>query len=174
MLTSAFKDSIKGILVGIINGTKIGTVYECMAEPNISIYDYIDRLSIYMVGVHKEYIWDLVWYYIQLLINNKKVSQISYKNVHRIVAIAVLIGLKTTNEYVYTNTWYSHILGLHLTEVNLLERQFLKDVDWRVQLVYNNDSRCGCVEKHHNKGRITGPDENFGGPAIPTSPKLPG
>ena len=57
---------------------------------------------------------------------------ISSLTVHRFVIAAVACGSKALSDSFCTNTRYARVGGVSLVEMNLLERELLSAVDWRL------------------------------------------
>ncbi len=51
---------------------------------------------------------------------------------YRLILAAVLLTSKFYNDIFYGNHFVAYIGGVHLDEINLLEAEFLKFLDWRL------------------------------------------
>ena len=71
--------------------------------------------------------------------------ELSPKNVHRIFLTAYLCAVKFHEDRFYRNTYYAQAGGLHIKELNNLERLFLKRVDFALSVqpnIYNEYLRA--------------------------------
>ena len=71
--------------------------------------------------------------------------ELSPKNVHRIFLTAYLCAVKFHEDRFYRNTYYAQAGGLHIKELNNLERLFLKRVDFALTVqpnIYNEYLRA--------------------------------
>jgi hypothetical protein len=51
---------------------------------------------------------------------------------YRLILSAVLLSSKFYNDIFYGNHFVAYIGGIHLQEINLLESEFLKFLDWKL------------------------------------------
>jgi len=53
---------------------------------------------------------------------------------HRLALVAMLIAVKFNEDVFYTNKHYAQVGGVTTRELNLLEREFLQMLDWKVTI----------------------------------------
>ena len=99
------------------------SVFSANFIPNISIYDYLERIKTYSKAEKSTFILSLI--YIDRLCNKAKVT-LTYYNIHRILFSAVLISIKYNEDCYYDNKYYSEIAGVKLKELNSLEYNFIR------------------------------------------------
>ena len=58
----------------------------------------------------------------------------TYYNIHRILFSAVLTSIKYNEDCYYENKYYSQIAGVKLKELNILEYNFIKLLDFELYI----------------------------------------
>jgi hypothetical protein len=115
------------------------TVYDSHTVPDIQLADYLHRLSKMSKCIYRDLVVALV--YIDKLINNEVINGISFHNVHRLIAIALMISTKFFDDVPYSNKSWSQIVGIPLRELNSTEVHFLQalnfDLGTDLQTMYN-------------------------------------
>jgi len=71
-------------------------------------------------------------FYIDLLSRSYPPFTLSSLTVHRFLITAVTVASKGLSDAFCTNTHYARIGGLGVHELNMLELEFLKKVDWKI------------------------------------------
>jgi len=99
------------------------SVFSANFIPNISIYDYLERIKTYSKAEKSTLIISLI--YIDRICNKAKIT-LTYYNIHRILFSAVLLGIKYNEDCYYDNKYYSKIAGVKLKELKILEYNFIK------------------------------------------------
>ena len=99
------------------------SVFSANFIPNISIYDYLERIKTYSKAEKSTLIISLI--YIDRLCNKAKIT-LTYYNIHRILFSAVLMSIKYNEDCYYDNKYYSQIAGVKLKELKILEYNFIK------------------------------------------------
>ena len=99
------------------------SVFSANFIPNISIYDYLERIKTYSKAEKSTLIICLI--YIDRLCNKAKIT-LTYYNIHRILFSAVLMSIKYNEDCYYDNKYYSQIAGVKLKELKILEYNFIK------------------------------------------------
>lgn len=106
------------------------TRFHSRAPPNISIYEYLLRLSHYSSLENSMLLISI--YYIDLLSNNYKNFNLNSLTVHRFLLTSTTIAAKGLCDYFCTNRHYAKVGGVNLNELNFLEMEFLERVGWRI------------------------------------------
>ena len=99
------------------------SVFSANFIPNISIYDYLERIKTYSKVEKSTLIISLI--YIDRICNKAKIT-LTYYNIHRILFSAVLMSIKYNEDCYYDNKYYSQIAGVKLKELLILEYNFVK------------------------------------------------
>jgi len=71
-------------------------------------------------------------FYIDLLSQHYPAFTLSSLTVHRFLITAVTVASKGLCDAFCTNTHYARVGGLGVAELNMLELEFLKKVDWKI------------------------------------------
>lgn len=98
------------------------TKFHALKAPEISIYQYLERIHKYASCSSQCFIMALI--YIDRLIsrNNFLLTDL---NVHRVVITSVLLAAKFFDDAYYNNAYYAKVGGVLLSEMNSLEVEFL-------------------------------------------------
>lgn len=97
--------------------------------PRMSIGRYANRLFMYILNEKK--LLPFVIYYMALY-SHKKQYIINRCNIHRILLLSIVITHKFWDDDSYTNKTLAKIGGIPLKELNRLEIEFLKGIDWEL------------------------------------------
>jgi Cyclin len=71
-------------------------------------------------------------FYIDLLSRSYPAFALSSLTVHRFLITAVTVASKGLCDAFCTNTHYAKVGGISVAELNMLELEFLKKVDWKI------------------------------------------
>eukprot|EP00828_Plagiopyla_frontata_P022863 TRINITY_DN29437_c0_g1_i1.p2 TRINITY_DN29437_c0_g1~~TRINITY_DN29437_c0_g1_i1.p2 ORF type:complete len:108 (+),score=11.01 TRINITY_DN29437_c0_g1_i1:114-437(+) len=55
-------------------------------------------------------------------------------NVHRLILISTVIGIKFLDDFFYSNSFYARVGGISLKEFNELEKEFLCLLDFKLHI----------------------------------------
>ena len=126
--------SISSLLQEIINeqGDNIQskkTIFCSKTIPPISIENYLDRIIKYTKLETSTLILSLI--------NIDKICelnslQITKYNVHRLLLSSVVISIKINEDDFYSNSYYSKVTGVSLSEINNLEDEFLRKIRFKL------------------------------------------
>lgn len=106
------------------------TRFHSRAPPGISVHDYLLRITRY-TNVEACCLLILL-YYIDKITEKLAAFTISSLTVHRFLIAGVACGSKALSDSFCTNGRYAKVGGVSLVEVNLLEKEFLAAIDWRL------------------------------------------
>ena len=67
-----------------------------------------------------------------ILIDRLSYIHLNWNNCHRLCAVSLLLTIKMMHDSVYSNTYYAKVMGVSLSELNILEIEFLRQINWRV------------------------------------------
>ncbi|ANZ77903.1 BA75_04375T0 [Komagataella pastoris] len=117
------------------------TRFHSRAPPNISIEHYLGRLAQY--SYLENAILLTAVYYIDLLSLSYPVFSLNSLTVHRFLLTATTIAAKGLCDSFCSNTHYAKVGGIHVSELNILEVEFLNKVNWRiVPRDFNHETVC--------------------------------
>lgn len=136
------------------------TRFHSRAPPNISIYSYLSRLAHYS-SLDNAILITLV-YYIDLLSSTYPVFSINSLTVHRFLLTATTVASKGLCDSFCSNTHYAKVGGVHITELNVLELEFLTNVNWRiVPHDFTDQDTSNRAKQRRNSSTGTLQDDNF-------------
>lgn len=100
--------------------------------PDINIRDYYNRLYNYINC--DSYIYIVSLSYIDRYINNNPSISINIYTIHRLIMTSVIIALKYVEDNIYNNKYYSDVGGIELKEINKLEIEMLKGLNFDLSI----------------------------------------
>ena len=103
--------------------------------PKISLYDYIKRIHKYTFVEINTMILSLI--YIDRICVVKDFD-LNYYNIHKILFTAILVAIKYNEDDIFNNKHYSQVSGVSIKELNLMERQMLVLLEFKLY-VDDND-----------------------------------
>lgn len=115
------------------------TRFHSRATPNISLSAYLRRIAKY-TSIEKCCVLILL-VYIDRVCERLEGFTICGLTVHRFICAAILCASKALCDAFNTNEHYAKVGGISLQEINLLEKEFLQIIDWRLI--------CGGAELQH-------------------------
>ena len=105
--------------------------------PSISVKKYIKRLQS-KLNIHDSTVWIMVLHYANLFhnpTNANPLQSINKYTVHRFIVTAVLVADKVINDFPMKNSFVARSGGIKLEEINYLEVQFARILNWKLQCV---------------------------------------
>lgn len=105
--------------------TSIESAFDCKdnTRPSITIQKFVDRVIRYTGGAPEVYVLSMM--YLDTLLERNPSMCLTWKNVHRLWFVSVMVAIKFLEDYNFTNITYSNIAGVPVAELNNLERLFL-------------------------------------------------
>jgi len=97
-------------------------VFNASAPPEVSVGDYLARIVKYTPCSAECYLLALL--FIDRVTQNHGMRVNSY-NVHRLLLTATLVSAKLLDDATYNNKYYSHVGGISIKELNVLECKLL-------------------------------------------------
>ncbi|CCH58506.1 hypothetical protein TBLA_0A07160 [Henningerozyma blattae CBS 6284] len=122
------------------------TRFHSKVPPNISIFDYLIRLTKYSSLESSVLITSV--YYIDLLSNVYPEFSLNSLTVHRYLLTATTIASKGLCDSFCTNSHYAKVGGIRCNELNVLETEFLERVRYRVIPRDNTIKLCKLEYKY--------------------------
>lgn len=126
------------------------TKFDAIRAPNITLHDYFDRLHKFTNCSDSCYI--VAFIYIDRVLQKNSSVVLTWRNIHRIVLIALLLAIKFFDDEYADNLYYSKVGGITLPELNSLEREMLILVNFNLHIddnLYSEylDNVKGCSQK---------------------------
>lgn len=116
------------------------TRFHSSTPPNISIYNYLIRLTKYS-ALESAVLLSSV-YYIDLLSSIYPAFTLNSLTAHRYLLTATSVASKGLCDSFCTNAHYAKVGGVQCSELNILEEEFLRKVNYRVIPRDNNIMLC--------------------------------
>ncbi|SCU79535.1 LANO_0A06612g1_1 [Lachancea nothofagi CBS 11611] len=142
------------------------TRFHSRVPPQISVYDYLMRLTRYSALEPAVLISSV--YYIDLLSAIYPAFSLNSLTVHRFLLTATAVASKGLCDAFCTNTHYSKVGGVQCSELHVLENEFLKRVNYRI-LPRDDNILCCKMERQEGlfvtdtypEGNVRGPNNGF-------------
>lgn len=109
---------------------EILTRFHSRTSPNISVLDYLRRIVQY-TKVERSCLLITLHYVDQICARNPRFT-ITSLTCHRFIITSIAISSKTFCDSFCTNSLYAKVGGISIAELNILEREFLRMIDWRL------------------------------------------
>jgi len=106
------------------------TRFHSRSTPNISVLDYLKRI-VRFTNVEKSCLL-LILHYIDQICTRMPLFTLSSLTSHRFIIAAITVASKGLCDTFCTNNLYAKVGGISVTELNMLEREFLQAIDWRL------------------------------------------
>lgn len=106
------------------------TCFHSAQPPNLSVKYYLARLQRYLGCSGECYILGLL--YIDRLLKRRPWVAVTSLTAHRLVLCSLVLAAKFQDDKFYSNGFYARVGGLTLQELNALEFEFMKLLDWQV------------------------------------------
>jgi hypothetical protein len=103
--------------------------FKAKAKPSVGVRDYIDRILRYTKIEESTLIISLI--YIDRLCEYYNYF-ITDRNIHRVILIAVVLAIKYNEDDLYSNNYFAKVGGVAVQELNYLEIQFLKMINYKL------------------------------------------
>ncbi|KIO21362.1 hypothetical protein M407DRAFT_126620 [Tulasnella calospora MUT 4182] len=146
------------------------TRFHSRLPPGISVHDYFARIVKY-ANVDRSCLLITLHYIDQICTRLPKFT-ITSLTIHRFIIASITVSSKALCDVFCTNTHYAKVGGITVAELNMLEKEFLSVIDWRLfctrellQAYYVNLIRTHS--KHMYKLDVEQPPEHT--PIAPTS-----
>ena len=110
------------------NIKQLKSIYS-IREPSINIHDYIDRI-IQFINRKDIYIDGIIINAIVLIKRAIRNLIVNKYNIHRLIAGILMISQKIYQDNYYSNKYWSVLCGLELYDINNIELDILKTIDF--------------------------------------------
>lgn len=101
--------------------------YHSSRVPAIPVTDYLKRIAKYSRCSPESLLIAII--YLDRYVAVTRIP-ITFFNVHRLIIVSVLVAAKIRDDIYYSNAYYGSIGGVHLEELNELELDFVKTLNW--------------------------------------------
>ena len=109
------------------------TVFDVGSIPRISIQDYLMRIMTYSGTSSRSLI--LSYMYIDRLTQkDKNLIKLTRFNVHRLLLVSIMAASKFYDDVYLSNKHWAAIGGVEVSDINRLERAFLSNIDYRMNM----------------------------------------
>ncbi|KAF7315268.1 Nuc-1 negative regulatory protein preg [Mycena indigotica] len=106
------------------------TRFHSRTAPSISVLDYLRRIVRY-TNVEKSCLL-LTLHYIDQICARMPRFTLSSLTCHRFIIASITVSSKGLCDTFCTNNLYAKVGGISVSELNVLEREFLDKIDWRI------------------------------------------
>ncbi|KAH9578919.1 Cyclin PHO80-like [Trypanosoma melophagium] len=103
------------------------TSFHSSRVPHISLRDYVSRIAKYSGCSPECFVLMIIYIDRYVAATN---CPITFRNIHRLTITAATVSAKLKDDIYYSNAYYASIGGITNTELNRLELEFLKTIDW--------------------------------------------
>jgi len=100
--------------------------------PKIAIHEYLNRIVLYLNCSEECFVLALI--YIERLTGRRKSFSVNSYNVHRLIFTSVMIAAKYFDDDHWSNADWGRVGGLSCKKVNELEREFLRLINFNVDV----------------------------------------
>ena len=123
----------------------VPSVYDCAGcrTPALSLTHYVERF-VNFTAAPREVFVTAIAYIDRFLATNPAGVGLALCNVHRLFAVAFVVAAKFASDLYNSNKYYARVAGVSLEELNVLERAFLADLGYTLNVTpeqyaaYNN------------------------------------
>lgn len=119
------------------------TVFHAHKTPIISIHRYLERVLSFAPCSNSCFIVALI--YIDRIIQTKLDFVLNSLSVHRMLITSVMVSTKFFDDETYNNLYYAKVGGLQVNELNQLENQFLKLIEFDLTI------KSEVYERYHSE-----------------------
>ncbi|KAF8893850.1 cyclin-domain-containing protein [Infundibulicybe gibba] len=106
------------------------TRFHSRSAPSISVLDYLKRI-VKFTNVEKSCLL-ITLHYIDQICARMPLFTLSSLTCHRFIIASITVSSKGLCDTFCTNNLYAKVGGISVTELNILEREFLSVIDWRL------------------------------------------
>ncbi|KAI8879715.1 cyclin-domain-containing protein [Backusella circina FSU 941] len=148
-----------------ITHTNSSTCFHARSIPSISIHAYLTRILKYCPCANECFLAVLVYFDRMSKPNSARAGlRIDSFNIHRLLISGVMVASKLYSDVFFTNTRYAKVGGLPVSELNVLEVEFLTINDFSLfvtleELQDYGDQLLSLWTKEHLEQGILSDDE---------------
>ncbi|PFH52027.1 hypothetical protein AMATHDRAFT_141017 [Amanita thiersii Skay4041] len=109
------------------------TRFHSRSAPSISVLDYLKRIIRFTnVEASQRSCLLTTLYYIDRICARMPLFTLSSLTCHRFIIASIAVASKGLCDVFCTNSLYAKVGGISVTELNILEREFLSAIDWHL------------------------------------------
>ncbi|XP_023642455.1 cyclin-P3-1 isoform X3 [Capsella rubella] len=126
------------------------TMFHGSKAPSMSIYRYTERIHRYAQCSPACFVaaFAYILRYLQRPEATSTPRRLTSLNVHRLLITSLLVAAKFLERKCYNNAYYAKIGGVSTEEMNSLERRFLFDVDFRLNVTTESfEKHCLMLQR---------------------------
>jgi len=158
------------------------TRFHSRTAPSISILDYLRRI-VRFAKVEKICLL-LTLHYVEQICARMPLFTLSSLTCHRFIIASIAVSSKGFCDVFCTNSHYARVGGISLAELNVLEREFLHAIDWRLtctcevlqeyyfNLVRTHSKGNFVIVDTHSSSSISSDSDVDSGASRPASPMV--
>eukprot|EP00211_Chloroparvula_japonica_P014379 CAMPEP_0119139104 /NCGR_PEP_ID=MMETSP1310-20130426/26886_1 /TAXON_ID=464262 /ORGANISM="Genus nov. species nov., Strain RCC2339" /LENGTH=239 /DNA_ID=CAMNT_0007130363 /DNA_START=104 /DNA_END=823 /DNA_ORIENTATION=- len=117
------------------------TRFHCVCTPDISLKKYLKRISRY-TDCNVETVVCAVIYVLR--VSRRADITVTCLNIHRLLITSVVVAMKYVEDECFTNRYMAKVGGVSLSELNRLETQFLKNLEFSLDITPENFEQFCC------------------------------
>lgn len=104
--------------------------FQSVSLPKVSLSSYASRIYKYFHCTDECFLLCLV--YIDRIVNSQPDIEVTDFTSHRLFFISAVVAAKFHDDAYASNDYFARVGGIHPTELNALEAEFLQLLDWRL------------------------------------------
>ncbi|KDQ57695.1 hypothetical protein JAAARDRAFT_130759 [Jaapia argillacea MUCL 33604] len=130
------------------------TRFHSRSAPNITILEYLRRI-VKFTNVERSCLL-LTLHYIDQICSRMPLFTLSSLTAHRFILASVAVSSKAFCDAFCTNNHYAKVGGISVAELNVLEREFLRIINWRLMCTRDvlQEYYVNLVRTHSSGGFI--------------------
>jgi len=101
--------------------------------PSLSLTRYVERFINFTTAPREVFV-SAIAYIDRFLATNPAGVELALCNVHRLFAASFVVAAKFASDLYNSNKYYARVAGVSLEELNMLERSFLNDLSYSLNL----------------------------------------
>lgn len=168
VVSSIVNKSIRGNADVIIHDGSF-LKFQSSYAPEVSVESYLERIRKYSRCSDSCFIMALV--YVDRLIE-KKGLVLSRLNAHRLLITSVMLAAKYHDDFFYNNAYYAKLGGLSLQELNVLELDVLKFLDFSLFIPTESFDKY-TLQLRNYQGFLESPHHSIARPRTPPYHDIP-
>jgi len=122
------------------------TKFHALEPPNISIYDYLERIHKYACCSNECFILSLIYVDRLIQMNNFALTAL---NVHRVIITSVMLAAKFFDDQYFNNAYYAKVGGVPVNEMNSLEVELLFRLNFSLHVTSDAFKKYKMELSHH-------------------------
>jgi hypothetical protein len=132
------------------------TSFDGVKPPPIELQQYIQRLHNYIPCSSHCFVYAII--YVDRILRVNPRFKLSDLNVHRLFFTALVVASKFYDDEYYSNSWYGRVGGVCSKELNILEVNFMKLIQFRLAVspqeyeMYLSSVESACSDRCSAEG----------------------